>query len=222
MPPPEQSPWRAHWEDIYEERDAAEFSWQQAEPTLSLRLIQQFAPTRETRIIDVGAGTSPLAGRLLDLGYESVTVLDISQAALSALRGRLAEKVDRVRFVVGILLELGPLGRFDLWHDRAVFHFLTSPADRRRYAALAEQSLSPGGFLIMATFAPDGPERCSGLPVCRYEALGLAQSLGAAFALVASEREVHLTQSGLPQSFTYAVLRRVSREPSGNEKDRSN
>lgn len=199
---------QVHWDTVYGQKADTELSWYQPEPERSLALIQRLGLKRDARIIDVGAGTSPLAQRLLERGFENLTVLDVSPQALSTLRHRLGERAARVRFITGDLLELEEIGRFDLWHDRAVFHFLTGPAERARYATLAARSVVPGGHLLVATFAPDGPEKCSGLPVCRYDAEGLAAALGPDFTLVAAEREVHVTPGGASQPFTYALLQR--------------
>lgn len=200
----------AHWEEVYARRPEAELSWRQGEPERSLALIQGLGLPPQARIVDVGAGASPLAQRLLDLGYRNLTVLDVSHAALSLLRSRLGARASQVHFVVGDLLRLDSIGEFDLWHDRAVFHFLTEAADRARYAELAAKSVAAGGSLIVATFAPDGPESCSGLPVRRYDAEGIAQALGPAFTLLQFEREIHVTPAGASQPFTYAVLRKTT------------
>ena len=196
----------AHWESVYQSKQDAEVSWTQSDPTLSLSLIREYCEAG--RIIDVGGGTSPLAGRLADLGY-SVAVLDISQAAINRTRGRLGTRADHIRWIVADVTAGPELGTFDVWHDRAVFHFLITPADRIAYVALLEKTVRPGGIAIVATFAPDGPERCSGLDVRRYHGHGLAAELGSPFNLVKSVPERHVTPSGQTQSFQYSVLRRI-------------
>lgn len=159
-------------------------------------------------MIDVGGGSSILAGRLVDAGY-AVTVLDISSEALQRARSKLGHQADRVRWVVADVTRVDSVGQFDVWHDRAVFHFLTSRDDRQAYASLAERTLPPGAHLIVATFAPDGPTTCSGLPVCRYDGRGLAQEFGSGFMILKEVPETHVTPGGKPQAFTYAMFRRV-------------
>ena len=204
-----------HWDSVYGLKGDAEVSWTEAEPTTSLALISEVSsprsamPAKGTRVIDVGGGTSRLAGRLVDAGY-TVTVLDVSAAAIARAREQLGNRAGEVRWIITDVTgnpDLG--GAFDVWHDRAVFHFLTEPHARAAYAALAAKSLARGGHAIIATFAPDGPERCSGLPVCRYDGPALAaQFADAGFTLVKSIPQMHVTPWGTPQSFQYSVLRR--------------
>jgi ubiquinone/menaquinone biosynthesis C-methylase UbiE len=196
-----------HWETVYRSKGDAELSWFQAQPAVSLSLISGIQPLPRS-VIDIGGGQSGLAGKLLDEGIESTTVVDISESAIERGKKRLGEWAGRVRWVVADVLALPPLGEFEVWHDRAVFHFLTDPEDRRRYIDAAVRTLAPGGHAIVATFALTGPEKCSGLPVARYEAGGLARELGPSFSLVKSERETHTTPWGKVQDFTYVVLRR--------------
>jgi SAM-dependent methyltransferase len=200
---------KAHWDEVYGSKGADELSWHQDEPSLSLALIGAVAPGRHTRIIDVGGGNSVLVDRLMAMGYAAITVLDISPTALDQSKARLGELGRGVRWEVADVTQAANLGRFDVWHDRAVFHFLTSEEDRQRYVALAERSIATGGRLIVVTFAPDGPERCSGLPVCRYDAASLARVFAHGFEPVSAREETHLTPWGAPQKFTYCVLRRV-------------
>jgi SAM-dependent methyltransferase len=195
-----------HWETIYRSKSDPELSWTQAEPRTSLALVREFCP--RGRVIDIGAGNSVLTDRLLDGGY-SVTALDISPAAVDRLRQRLANKAEAARFIVADVTSVGEIGTFDVWHDRAVFHFLTEPADRARYVSLMTRSLAPGGHAIIATFAPDGPPQCSGLDVRRYDGASLGVELGHAFELLKSLPEIHLTPWNKPQSFQYSVFRRV-------------
>jgi len=155
-----------HWETVYTSKGDAELSWTQAEPAASLALIEEVCPAG--RVIDVGGGTSLLAARLLDRGY-AVTVLDISQAAIDRARQRLGARAGEVGWVVADVTAAPDLGTFDVWHDRAVFHFLTAPADRAAYAALLARTVPAGGHAVIATFALDGPEKCSGLEVRRYD-----------------------------------------------------
>src|SRR3954447_12864788 len=162
-----------HWEAVYSAKAETGVSWYQDEPSLSLELIGAVAPAEGGRIIDVGGGASVLVDMLLDLPFGEIAVLDISEVALGKSRARLGERAERVRWVVADVAEGPELGTFDVWHDRAVFHFLTDPADRRSYIELARNTIPEGGHLVIATFADDGPKRCSDLDVCRYNARSL-------------------------------------------------
>lgn len=207
----------AHWEGVYRAKGDRELSWHQDRPVVSLTLIDAIRP-RPQRAIDVGGGQSAMAGALLERGVERVTVLEISPAAVERARARLGPAAGGVRWVVGdVLAPPEGLGEFDLWHDRAVFHFLTEAEERERYIASAGAAVRPGGHAVVAAFAPSGPERCSGLPVCRYDAAGIAGAFAPAFELVASASETHMTPWGKPQDFAYAVLRRVSAAGSSQE-----
>jgi SAM-dependent methyltransferase len=196
-----------HWEEIYSSKSEDEFSWTQTDPRISLSLINEIAHRRGT-VIDVGGGSSMLADRLLDAGY-SLTVLDISQAALARARQRLGAKASQVRWVAADVTTVGDLGTFEVWHDRAVFHFLTDAGDRRKYVALAERSIPRGGHLVIGTFAFDGPEKCSGLSVERYDGTKLDAEFGGGFVRTKDLTEIHITPWGKPQQFLYAVFERV-------------
>jgi trans-aconitate methyltransferase len=196
-----------HWDDVYGTKAADQVSWYQARPTTSLRLLTEAVP-RPASVIDIGAGASTLADELLAAGITDVTVLDVSAAALDAVRRRLAGPGPGLSFVLADVARWRPSRTWDAWHDRAVFHFLTDPADRAAYAGAAAEAVAPGGIAVVAAFAPDGPDSCSGLPVVRWDAEGLAAELGPAFALEHAEREVHRTPWGSDQPFTWTVLRR--------------
>ncbi len=183
-------------------------SWYQGEPVLSLRLIRDLA-TLKDRIIDIGGGTSSLAARLSQRGFRGVTVVDIADAALRSRQHRSNAGVPGVRRIDADVTTIDRLGRFDVWHDRAVFHFLTDPQDRRAYVDLAQRTVPLGGHLVLATFALDGPEKCSGLDVVRYDGRKLEAEFAPGFALVRELRESHRTPWGVRQPFTYVVLRRV-------------
>jgi SAM-dependent methyltransferase len=170
-------------------------------------LIEEAAPGGS--VIDAGGGSSRLAECLLDRALEGLAVLDISESALERAKARLGERAERVRWIVADLTTAADVGTYDVWHDRAVFHFLTDAKDRARYVALLRRSVRPRGHAIIATFAPDGPAKCSGLPVVRYDGPALARELGAGFALLKTVPELHLTPSGNPQSFQYSVFRRA-------------
>ena len=197
---------KEHWERVYASKSDAELSWTQAEPRTSLSLIEEACPAG--RVIDVGGGTSVLAERLLERGY-SITVLDISQTALERARNRLGERASEIHWIVADVTENPDLGSFDVWHDRAVFHFLTAPDDRAAYIALLARTVSAGGHAVIATFALDGPERCSGLETRRYDGQALAAELGPSFELLKSLPEMHLTPGGGRQSFQYSLFKRL-------------
>ena len=197
----------AHWEHVYRSRPADELSWFQTTPTTSLRLIESALPSLGS-VLDVGAGSSSLVDVLLAQSFEDLTILDVSGRALDSVRRRLAEGGRQVSFVHADLLAWEPIRTFDVWHDRAVFHFLNRPEDRSRYVHVAAAAVRARGSLIIATFAADGPSHCSGLPVSRYDAAELAAEMGVCFDLVHSEREEHRTPAGVVQPFTWAVLRR--------------
>lgn len=231
-PPPTDPPLsaearRRHWEGVYATRDAREVSWYQQVPEVSLRLIAHAGAAAaedgagvgaaagaatgaaaRLRIVDVGAGASTLVDELLARGDADVTVVDISQAALDTVRGRLGAAAGRVRFLVADVTDWTPPGPVDVWHDRAVFHFLTEAEDRARYMAALRAAVVPGGTVIIAAFAEDGPERCSGLPVRRTSAAMLADELGPDFICEETATEAHRTPGGAIQSFLYARFTR--------------
>jgi 2-polyprenyl-3-methyl-5-hydroxy-6-metoxy-1,4-benzoquinol methylase len=199
-------PQREHWQRIYSTKADNEVSWTQDEPSTSLTLIRSVATSGA--VIDIGGGASVLAGRLLDDGY-SVTVLDISEAALTRARDKLGARASQVNWLAADVTKVDDLGTFDVWHDRAVFHFLTTPADQASYIALAERTIRAGGHLVIGTFALDGPAHCSGLPVERYDAHKLAARFGAGFALKRKMAETHRTPWGDQQKFQFAMFERL-------------
>jgi SAM-dependent methyltransferase len=195
-----------HWETVYTSKSDSALSWTQAEPAASLALIAEACSIGS--VIDVGGGTSRLAEKLLGRGY-AITVLDISQAAINRARGRLGTRAAEVGWTVADVTAGPHLGTFDVWHDRAVFHFLTAAEDREAYAALLARTLPPGGHAVIATFALDGPEKCSGLEVRRYDGGALAAELGPRFRSLKSVPELHRTPWGAPQSFQYSLFERL-------------
>jgi len=197
---------KEHWESIYTSHNHAEMSWYQPDPGLSLSLIREVCAAG--RVIDVGGGNSLLAGRLLDLGY-SVTVLDISEMATCHARERLAARAALVQWIVADVTAAPELDAFDVWHDRAVFHFLTEAVDRAAYVSLLERTIPAGRHAVIATFAPDGPEKCSGLAVRRYSGPGLSAELGTGFELLKTVLETHVTPQGAKQPFQYSVFKRA-------------
>ena len=199
---------KAHWEAVYEQKRETEVSWYQESPELSLELITALAPTPDVAIIDVGGGASRLVDELLKRGYRDISVLDLSQAALQAAQARMGAQAAAVRWIAADVTQWRPLRTYDLWHDRAAFHFLTTPADRACYVSRLTEALKSGGHAIIATFALDGPEKCSGLPIVRHDAAGLSAELGAAFELIETRTQGHVTPWGSLQKFQVSILRR--------------
>jgi len=199
---------RRHWEQIYETRPADELSWYQREPATSHRLVVAAAPDRSAAIVDVGSGLASLVDRLADDGYHDLTLVELSARALDEVRARLGERARFATFVRADVLDWSPDRAYDVWHDRAVFHFLNDDADRARYVEQAAEAVRPGGTLIVATFAADGPTHCSGLPVRRHDPDDLARTFAGAFTLESDEREEHVTPTSATQPFTWTVLRR--------------
>ena len=176
---------------------------------VSRRLVAEAVRDGARSVIDIGGGASSLVDHLLDLDIQRMAVLDVSEAGLDVSRRRLGNRERRVEWVVGDVTSVKDVGEFDVWHDRAVFHFLVEAEDRASYVRLAQTTLRPGATMFISTFAPDGPERCSGLPVCRYDGDQLAQALGPSFRLDATERHTHTTPLGIGQQFVYATFTRV-------------
>jgi SAM-dependent methyltransferase len=197
-----------HWNRVYGTKAEGEVSWFQPRPERSLALIAAAAPDRSVPVIDVGGGASTLVDELLRAGYGDVSVLDISEAALGRSKARLGAKAEGVAWIVADITDWKPARAFRVWHDRAVFHFLTDAARQAAYIEALRKATAPGSVCIIATFALDGPERCSGLPVQRYSAATLAARLGPEFALAAEEAERHVTPGGAAQSFMYSVFKR--------------
>jgi SAM-dependent methyltransferase len=199
---------KSHWERVYHSKLPTQVSWYQPHALRSLSLIRRFSPPPDGAIIDVGGGASTLIDDLLDAGYHDLTVLDLSATALAESRARLGTRANEVRWIeADILVAPLPKAGYKVWHDRAVFHFLTAPADRARYVAQVRQAVRPGGFVLVATFADDGPTRCSGLEVNRYSPGALHDEFGAPFRLLTSEREEHVTPGGVRQAFIYCLCR---------------
>jgi SAM-dependent methyltransferase len=197
-----------HWEGVYRTKGEREVSWFQETPSLSLELMRSVGATRHSAIVDIGGGASRLVDALVEGGYEGLTVLDLSESALAAAKARLGPAAAGVTWIVADVVGWKPRQRYGIWHDRAAFHFLTDAADRTAYVACLREALPPGGHAIIATFALDGPERCSGLPVVRYDAASLGTALGAAFSLVETRRHDHHTPMGSTQRFQFSVFRR--------------
>jgi SAM-dependent methyltransferase len=205
----------AHWETVWTTRDADDVSWFQQSPAMSLELIASIGEEVDS-MVDIGGGASSLVDALLDpnldlvRGVGHVAVLDVSAAALATSQERLGDRADNVEWIVSDLLAWEPQRSYGLWHDRAVLHFLTDEADQDRYAAVVDAALSPGGHVVIGTFAPDGPEFCSGLPVQRHDAasvIALLERSGRQFELVTSRSEDHVTPGGAVQKFTWVAAR---------------
>lgn len=199
-----------HWETVYETKAADAVSWYRPHLDSSLALIGRVAPDHRAAVLDVGGGASTLVDDLLARGYRDLSILDISAAALGVARKRLGAAANAVNWLASDLLE-APLqqARYDLWHDRAVFHFLTGPDQRASYVRQLAHALKPGGHVVIATFGPDGPMQCSGLDTMRYDAKGLADALGDGFALIDSTIENHATPFDTSQQFLYALFQRM-------------
>src|SRR5829696_628113 len=201
---------KTYWERVYGTRAPDALSWYQPHASRSLALIRAVIGNTHDPIIDVGGGASVLVDELLDAGYSDLTVLDLAQAALAVARSRLGTRAASVHWLEADVRSVAlPRAHYAVWHDRAVFHFLTEPADRDAYVAQVERAVRPGGHVLVATFAEDGPTQCSGLPVARYSAAELHGAFGSAFDLLSSEREEHVTPAGAHQSFVYCLCRRA-------------
>lgn len=194
---------RAHWDGVYATKAVDQVSWYQPRPGTSLDLIARTGLGAGASVIDVGGGASLLVDALLDAGYPRVTVLDIAEAALGRARARLGQRAARVEWVAADVTAFRPERRFDIWHDRALFHFLVDERDRLAYREALGAALRAGGQAIIGTFAPDGPEQCSGLPVARYDAAGLASALGPGYRLLDVLAEDHVTPAGKVQRFQF-------------------
>lgn len=200
---------RSHWEEVYTAKAETAVSWYQRHPVRSLQMIAAAAPDRTAPVIDIGGGASTLVDHLLAEGFGDVTVLDVAEAALAKSKARLGAAADKVSWIVADIAHWTPPRPYRVWHDRAVFHFLTDSARQDAYIAALEAATEPGATAILATFALDGPEKCSGLPVQRYSPQTLAARAGRSFKLIDEARETHTTPGGSAQHFSYAVLRRL-------------
>lgn len=199
-----------HWEKVYQTKRCTEVSWYEPDPKQSLDLVLQVAGASRGRVIDIGGGQSFLVDRLLDAGFSHVAVLDISQTAIEATKARLGDRASQVEWIVADITHRDSLGEFDVWHDRAVFHFLTDPDDRSHYVELLKRSLPIGGHFVVGTFAKGGPERCSGLPICQYDAARMQAELGPSFEPVECSEYLHTTPTGKPQQFFFGVYKRIA------------
>jgi len=200
---------RAHWDSVYRAKREDEVSWFQASPSLSLDLIHATGVERRASIIDVGGGASRLVDALGEEGFANLTVLDVSEAAMERTKARLGARATGVTWIVADVTTWEPACTYDVWHDRAAFHFLTAPEERAAYAQRVLQAVRRGGHVIIGTFAPDGPERCSGLPVARHSAESIGHVLGPSFELIETRRHAHQTPMGGSQKFQFSRFQRV-------------
>ena len=198
-----------HWNHVYQTKAPDDVSWFQTRPATSLRLIEACGGGKADGILDIGGGASALVDFLLDAGYTKLAVLDISVAALDHAKRRLGDRAGAIEWFAADVTRFTPSRRFALWHDRAVFHFLTEQADRQKYVETMKHTLTPEGHAVVATFAIDGPEKCSGLNVCRYDASTLCAELGAEFQLLEQLNETHLTPWNTEQRFSYFRFARL-------------
>jgi SAM-dependent methyltransferase len=199
---------QTHWESIYSSKAPDAVSWYRPHLDVSLELIERCAPERSAAIIDVGAGESTLIDDLIVRGYRDLTVLDVSPTAIEATRNRLGAAAEHVRWILGDITQVAlPPRSFDVWHDRAVFHFLVDPAQRSAYVRSVLNAVRPGGYVIVGTFGPEGPTKCSGLDVMRYDAESLHHEFGRRFRIEESSKEVHRTPWGSEQQFVYCCCR---------------
>lgn len=197
---------KAHWENVYTSKSPLTVSWYQQEPVLSLELIQNTGLDKAAPILDVGGGASNLVDRLLSEGFSNLAVLDISASALAHARNRLGYLADAAGWYEADVTAFDPPHRFQLWHDRAVFHFLTDPADRQSYVAVLKKALEPGGHLVIMAFAIGGPDKCSGLDIVQYDEEKVLAELGSEFDLCEAGHEVHMTPTGNEQKFAWFRL----------------
>jgi 2-polyprenyl-3-methyl-5-hydroxy-6-metoxy-1,4-benzoquinol methylase len=199
---------RAHWENVHSTKGENEMSWFQERPEPSLELLASIGATPESHIIDIGGGASRLVDALLAQGFRHLTVLDLSEAALTQAKTRLGLRAADVEWIAEDVTKWTPGATYDVWHDRAAFHFLTELEDQAAYLDRLRRAVTSGGHAIIATFALDGPEKCSGLPVVRQDGKSLGRLLGEEFALVTSRRHDHVTPRGVTQQFQFSVFRR--------------
>jgi trans-aconitate methyltransferase len=197
---------KSHWEDVFKRREDDQLSWHEPRPEHSLELVHAALSQGARSLIDIGGGTSRLVDALLDEGLDRIAVLDVSDTALARTRDRLGARAEEIEWISGDVTMVDQVGTFDIWHDRAVFHFLISEEDRSRYRELVESTVPKGGYAIIATFGPQGPEQCSGLDVRRYADHELLEEVGSGFSLTDSILVDHRTPAGRQQQFLYVML----------------
>ncbi|MDH7460255.1 class I SAM-dependent methyltransferase [Chitinophagaceae bacterium 26-R-25] len=202
---------KAHWENVYHTKRPDEVSWTQPIPETSLKTIRSWNIPKSAAIIDVGGGDSMLPDFLLNEGYENITVLDISAAAIDRVKERLGANADKINFVVSNILDFTPTEKFDVWHDRAAFHFLTDPNDIAKYVTITEKYIEPNGKMMIATFSTQGPLKCSGLTIHQYDPQTLAETFSIGFTPIDHHFENHRTPFNTEQNFLFASFKRKER-----------
>ena len=200
---------QVHWENVYLTKSEREVSWFQESPTISLDFIRATGVYANAAIVDIGGGRSRLVDALVSAGFTDITVLDVSEQALAASKARLGAQGAKVTWVTADVTTWEPSRTYAVWHDRAAFHFLTEPDDRTAYVERLSRAVPPGGHVIIGTFGPDGPQRCSGLPVVRHDAASLGSILGRQFELLESRNHAHQTPTGAIQQFQFSRFRRL-------------
>lgn len=200
---------KSHWEDVYANKKPTEVSWYQIEPKVSLELIASMGVNCAGKIIDIGGGASVLVDKLLDEGFKDLTVLDISSKAIDYAKKRLGKRAENVIWIEADITDFEPTAKYDLWHDRAVFHFLTNGEDRKKYVKCMDGAVNPGGHVIISAFAIDGPLKCSGLEIQRYSPEKMKAEIGDSFELVKSINERHVTPSNKEQKFSYFYFKKA-------------
>jgi 2-polyprenyl-3-methyl-5-hydroxy-6-metoxy-1,4-benzoquinol methylase len=206
---------KQHWESVYSNRKLTEVSWYEPRPKTSLSIIKKFKLPKDAAIVDIGGGDSLFVDHLLQLGYTNVTVLDISAHAIDRAKERLGDKAESVNWVISDVLNYKPSKQYDLWHDRATFHFLTDAADKQQYLNRAHQCLSPDGYMVLSTFSVTGPDKCSGLPVQQYSETSLSNMFGPYFEKIKCITRLHTTPFHAIQNFIYCSFRNKKLAASG-------
>ena len=199
---------KSHWENIYQTKDISTVSWYQPTPTTSLDLIAELGLNKDSAIIDIGGGDSFLPDFLLKLGYTNISVLDISEKALENAKSRLGEDAKKIKWIVSDIIKFSPIEKYDLWHDRAAFHFLTEEKEINEYVELVSRALKAKANLIMGTFSENGPTKCSGIDIKQYSKSELTHLFSANFEKLHCENVNHITPSGAVQNFTFCTFRR--------------
>ncbi|MDX2068114.1 MAG: class I SAM-dependent methyltransferase [Haliscomenobacter sp.] len=200
---------QSHWDQVYSTKALEQSSWYQPKPSISLDFVQQFSIPKNAAIIDVGGGDSLLVDHLLDMGYQNISVLDISSKALERAQNRLGERAQAVKWILADAAKFEPTEQYDFWHDRAAFHFLTTTADIQHYAQMAAQAVKPGGFLVIGTFSEQGPKKCSGLEIKQYSEQSLVQVFDHQFQKIRCQQVDHLTPTQAIQQFTFCAFQKL-------------
>lgn len=200
---------KQHWDDVYEQKQFTEVSWYEPMPEVSLELIKSCELPKDAAIIDIGGGDSFLAEFLLSLGYEDITVVDISSKAIERAKKRMCEKAEQVKWIVADASQFNPEKQYDLWHDRAAFHFLTGEEQKKNYLNTVHKAVKPGGYLILGSFSDKGPEKCSGLEVQRYSVGDMCKLFEEEFSMLSGKNVDHKTPSGSTQNFTFCSFRKT-------------